>query len=589
MIPVRTVLFAAAFSAAACADTGVAFHRAPDRLVQASDAAAKTKPGAKLHPALPGVELTEQIMFKLMLAEVALQRGQPQVAVPALLELARETRDPRLAQRATEVAWNARFPDAALEAASIWLRAEPDNARARQVLGAILVSQQKLDTARGHFELWLAADREKVGESFLQLSSLLGRNTDRKAVLELMRALAQSYQKVPEARLAVAQAAWNAGNDALAIDESAAALKLRPDWELAALFQAQALARRSNDQAIAFLATYLKAQPSAKDARLHYARLLIAAKRYPEARAQFDALLQQFPDNADVIMAVALLAIQANDFDAAEVQLKRALANGYGEADTVRMYLGQIFDERKRYDEALKWYAAVQQGEQYIVAQTRYAGVLLKQGKLAEARRHLQQVNTNSPEQRLQLTQAEAQLLRDANAYNDAYELLAQALQKSGDNTDLLYEHAMAAEKINRIDVVEASLRKVIKLKPDHAHAYNALGYTFADRNERLTEARELIEKALTLMPDDAFILDSMGWVLFRLGRLREALDYLQRAYTLRPDGEIAAHLGEVLWMDGQQEDARKVWADALREHPQNEALQNTIKRLAPVILPAAR
>ncbi|HET7157612.1 MAG TPA: tetratricopeptide repeat protein, partial [Burkholderiales bacterium] len=196
---------------------------------------------------------------------------------------------------------------------------------------------------------------------------------------------------------------------------------------------------------------------------------------------------------------------------------------------------------------------------------------------------------TNSPEQRLQLTQAEAQLLRDANAYNDAYELLAQALQKSGDNTDLLYEHAMAAEKINRIDVVEASLRKVIKLKPDHAHAYNALGYTFADRNERLTEARELIEKALTLMPDDAFILDSMGWVLFRLGRLREALDYLQRAYTLRPDGEIAAHLGEVLWMDGQQAEARKIWADALREHPQNEALQNTIKRLAPVILPAAR
>lgn len=590
MTPFCTVIFAAAFSAAACADTGVALHRTPDRLAQASGAAAKSKPAATLLlPALPAVELTEQIMFKLMLAEVALQRGQPQVAVPALLDLARETRDPRLAQRATEVAWNARFPDAALEAASIWLRAEPANPRARQVLGAILVSQQKLDTARGHFEQWLAADREKIGESFLQLSTLLGRNTDRKAVLDLMLALAKPYQKIPEARLALAQAAWNAGNEALALEESAAALKLRPDWELAALFQAQVLARRSNDQAIAFLGTYLQTQPQAKDARLNYARLLIAAKRYPEARAQFDVLLQQFPDSADVIMAVALLAIQASDFDAAEAQLKRALANGYGEPDTVHMYLGQINDERKRYDEALKWYAAVQQGEQYIIAQTRYAGVLSKQGKLAEARRHLQQAAVQSPEQRLQLTQAEAQLLRDANAYNDAYELLAQALQKSGDNPDLLYDHAMAAEKVNRIDVLESSLRKLIRLKPEHAQAYNALGYTLADRNERLTEARELIEQALKLMPDDAFIMDSMGWVLFRLGRTRDALDYLQRAYVLRPDGDIAAHLGEVLWADGQQAEARKLWADALREHPQNEALQSTIKRLAPVVLPAAR
>jgi tetratricopeptide (TPR) repeat protein len=588
MKSLRTVLFAAAIVVAACAETGVAIQRGPDRLAQANGTAAKSE-SAKLLPGLPAVELTEQIMFKLILAEVALQRGQPQIAVPALLELARETRDPRLAQRATEIAWNGRFTDAALEAASIWLRAEPANTRARQVFGAILVSQQKLDTARGHFEQWLAADREKVGESFLQLSTLLGRNTDRKAVLELMRSLALPYQKVPEARLAVAQAAWNAGNEALALEESAAALKLRPDWELAALFQAQALARRSNDQAIDFLGTYLQAQPRAKDARLNYARLLVVAKRYAEARAQFDALLQQFPDNADVTMAVALLAIQANDFDAAEVQLKRALANGYVEPDTVHMYLGQIFDERKRYDEALKWYSAVQQGEQYITAQTRYAGVLSKQGKLAEARRHLQQAAVQSPEQRLQLTQAEAQLLRDANAYNDAYELLAQALQKSGDNPDLLYDHAMAAEKINRIDVLETSLRKLIRLKPDHAHAYNALGYTLADRNERLTEARELIEQALKLMPDDAFIIDSMGWVLFRLGRTRDALDYLQRAYTLRPDGDIAAHLGEVLWVDGQEAEARKLWADALLEHPQNEALQNTIKRLVPVISPAAR
>ena len=403
------------------------------------------------------------------------------------------------------------------------------------MLAALLVSEQKLDAARGHFEQWLASDRENVGQSFLQLSTLLARNKDRKAVLELMRALAKPYQKVPEARLAVAQAAWNAGDEALALEESTAALKLRPDWELAALFQAQALQRRSNDEALNFLAEFLKAHPQAKDARLNYARLLVAAKRFAEARKQFEALVEQFPQNADVTMAVALLAMQANDYESAETQLKRALDLGYGEPDVARLYLGQLSEERKRYDEALKWFAAVQPGEQYINAQSRYAGVLAKQGRLGDARKHLQQVSTQSAQQRVQLTQAEAQLLRDANAYQEAFDVLGNALKTMPDNSDLLYDYAMAAEKVNRVDVLESNLRKLIEIQPDHAHAYNALGYTLADRNERLQEAHQLIEKALKLAPDDAFIMDSMGWVLFRMGRNREALDYLQRALRCGP------------------------------------------------------
>ncbi|HEV7800659.1 MAG TPA: tetratricopeptide repeat protein [Burkholderiales bacterium] len=593
MTPLPIALIAAAFSAAVCADPG-AIRSTPFLTAQASQQGAaapqpKAKPAAKPRAPLPAVELTEQVMFKLMIAEVALQRGQPQVAVPAFLELARDTRDPRIAQRATEVAWNARYADAALEAAGIWLQVEPGNQRARQVLAAMLVSQQKLESARGHFEQWLASDRENIGQSFLQLSTLFARNTDRKAVLDLMRVLAKPYQKVPEARLAVAQAAWDAGNESLALEESSAALKLRPDWELAALFYAQALQRRSSDEAVAFLGDYLKTHPQAKDTRLNYARLLVGAKRYPEARKQFEVLVEQFPQNADVTMAVALLAIQANDYDSAETQLKRALDAGYGEPDIARIYLGQLNEERKRFDDALKWYSSVQPGEQYINAQARYAGVLAKQGRLADARKYLQQVSTDDPQQRVQLTQAEAQLLRDANAYTDAFDLLGQALQKMPDTPDLLYDYAMAAEKINRVDVLESNLRKLIQIRPDHAHAYNALGYTLADRSERLPEAQQLIEKALKLSPDDAFIMDSMGWVLFRMGRNREALDYLKRAYTLRPDGDIAAHLGEVLWSDGQQTEARKVWTDALKDNTQNEALQNTIKRLSPVILPAAR
>ncbi|MDH5535737.1 MAG: tetratricopeptide repeat protein, partial [Betaproteobacteria bacterium] len=321
--------------------------------------------------------------------------------------------------------------------------------------------------------------------------------------------------------------------------------------------------------------------------RLNYARLLVTEKKFPEARTQFELLLASHPQNADVTMAVALLAMQANDYDAAEAQLKRALELKYKDPDAVRLYLGQVSEERKRYDQALEWYSTVGRGEQYINAQSRYAGVLAKQGRLPDARQHLQQVSAKDNQQRVQLTQAEAQLLREASAYQDAFDVLGRALEKLPNAPDLLYDHAMAAEKVNRVDVLETNLRQLIKIRPDHAHAYNALGYTLADRNERLAEARELIETALKLSPDDPFILDSMGWVLFRLGQKQEAITYLKRAFGQRPDPEIAAHLGEVLWMYGERDEARKIWNDVLKEHPKNEVLRKTIDRFVPVTQPA--
>lgn len=530
-------------------------------------------------PTLPDIELSEELLFKMMLAEVAMQRGQAHIAVQSYLELARATRDPRIAQRATEIAWNARFTSAALEAAGIWLQADPGSAQARQIIAALLVNQSQLTEARPHLEKWLTADRENIGSSFLQLNSLLARHKDKAAVYELMRSLAEPYSGVPEARLAVAQAAWNANEQQASLEQARAALELRPDWDIAALFVAQVLQRRSEEEALRFLGEYLESHPKARDVRLNYARLLVNQKKYPEARRQFEALVTEYPQNADVSMAVALLAIQAADFDAAETQLKRVLELNYKDPDVARFYLGQLNEERKRYDEALQWYSRVAQGEQYISAQARYAGILAKQGKLPEARQHLQQATAHSNQQRVQLTQAEAQLLRDANQYQAAYDLLGQALEKMPNYPDLLYDHAMAAEKVNRLDVLEGNLKRLIKLRPDHAHAYNALGYTLADRNERVDEAYSLIQTALKLAPEDPFIMDSMGWVLHRMGRSQEGLDFLQRAYDQRPDPEIAAHLGEVLWAVGQRESAIKIWYDTLKAHPNNEVLQGTIKR----------
>jgi tetratricopeptide (TPR) repeat protein len=592
MNPTRTLALTACLTLFACAQ--------PPLQTDATPAAAAT-PAAKPLPKvvtqlpvqraapLPNVELSETILFKITLAEIAIQRGQPHVAVPAFLEVARETKDPRLARRAAEVAWNARFLPAALEAATLWLQADPESARARQTVIALLVNQSRLDDAVPHLEKWLAGDPENVGQNFLQISTLVAGHPDKPAIYKLLRTLADKYPQVPEASLAVAQAAWNANNQQAALDAARQALKLRPGWELAALFQAQALQRTSADEAISFLGDFVNANPNARDARLNYARMLVTARRFPEARKQFEVLLGEAPNNAEITMAVATLSMQARDYTAAEAQLRRALEIGHKDPDTVRMYLGQVNEELKRDDEALKWYASVTHGAQFVAAQARYAGVLAKQGKLAEARRHLQTVEAGDAQQRTQLTLAEAGLLRDANAYQEAFDFLGAAVARAPDSTDLLYDHAMAAEKVNRIDVLEANLRKVIAMRPTHAHAYNALGYTLADRNLRLPEARELIETAHKLAPEDPFILDSLGWVLHRMGQNQEALGYLQRSFELRPDAEIAAHLGEVLWLLGRQAEARKVWSDALRDHPKNEVLQSTVKRLAPVVLQSAQ
>jgi tetratricopeptide (TPR) repeat protein len=580
MTAYRFIVLAACAALAACAQEPL---RAPQDDAPAPGEARPprgvTATPEQRRPPLPDVELSEELMFKMMMAEVALQRGQPHIAVQTYLELARETRDPRIAQRATEVAWNARFTSAALEAAGIWLQADPGSAQARQLIAALLVNQARLADAQPHLEKWIAADLNSVGQSFLQLSSLLARHQDKTEVFNLMQALAQPYSDVPEARLAVAQAAWNAGNQQVSLDEARAALKMRPDWEIAALFVAQVLQRRSNEEALSYLAEYLKDHPGARDARLNYARLLVTTKNFPEARRQFEVLVAEYPQNADVAMAVALLAVQATDYDAAETQLKRVLELNYKDPDVARFYLGQLNEERKRFDEALKWYSTVSQGEQYIGAQSRYAGILAKQGKLPEARKHLQEASASDLQQRVQLTQAEAQLLRDANAYQEAFDVLGQALAKMPNYPDLLYDHAMAAEKVNRLDILESNLKQLIKLRPDHAHAHNALGYTLADRNQRIAEAYSLIETALKLAPDDPFIQDSMGWVLFRMGRNQEGLDYLQRAFKQRPDPEIAAHLGEVLWVLDQRDEAKRIWAESLKTHPNNELLQGTVKR----------
>ena len=535
---------------------------------------------AAAQPVDPGSDLSEPTLYDLLLGEIAAQRGDLPLAAKTYLELAKRTRDPRVARRAVEVANQARQPELALEAARTWHELEPASAQALQILAATLVGAKRVDEAEPYLEKLFAAEGVNRENAFMQVNRLLAANTDKAANLRVIRRLAAKHPQLPQAHFAIAQAAAVAGDDNAALAAVRQAQALRPDWELAALLEAQVLQKRSPAAAAKRLGEFVEKNPGSSEARLNYARMLVLDKRFAEARQQFEAVAGANPANPDVIYAVGLLAYQLKEYPAAETYMKRVLGLGHRDPEGVRYLLGQIAEEQKLWPQAIKWYESIDSGDHVLPARMRIANAIAKQGKLDEARAFLQRVAAENPEDQVQLTVAEAQLLRDANRHREAFDLLSLALDKEPEQPDLLYDLALTAEKLERFDLLEKHLRNLIRIKPDHAHAYNALGYSFADRNLRLPEAKKLIEKALEISPEDYFIIDSLGWVLYRQGDLKGAARELRRAYSGRPDAEIGAHLGEVLWVLGERDEARRIWDESLKAGPENETLLKTIKRL---------
>ena len=521
-------------------------------------------------------------VYQVLLAEIALQRGDAQLASTAYADLALRTNDPKVLERTVEVAGYARRFDLALEAARRWVEIDPESKRAQQLLVSVMVLSNQFDDLAPTLVRMLEADRDALAENLLGLNRMFARNPDRAAVFRLIDKVCQPFFGIAEAHYAVAMAASSAGLRERALAETRRALELRPDWEMAALLNAQLLLREAPDEAISLLRDFLARNSQARDVELVLARVLIGERQYGEARRHFDRLLKDFPDSPEVVYPAAMLALQQNDRDFAETQLKHLLTLNLPDKSLANYYLGQLAEDAKRNDEALAYYASVGAGEQYLAAQIRRAHLLAAQGQLDAARAQLQQAHTATPEEQVQLLIAESALLRDAKQTSAALDLLEQALVKTPDQPDLLYESALLAEKLGRMEILESRLRRLIELRPDNAQAYNALGYSYADRNLRLPEARELIEKALKLSPDDTFIIDSLGWVLYRQGDLAGALSALERAYAQRDDPEIAAHLGEVLSVLGRGEEARRILTEARKKYPDNEALADAVKKFAP-------
>lgn len=540
------------------------------------------RPEAEL---LPNVELTEGLMFALLKSEFAFQRGDWQSAYVATVAAAQQTRDPRLARRATEMAIAAKQSEPALSAVRLWRSLAPQAEEATQYYLSLIVFSDNVAEARPLLEERLREARPQTrGLLMLQIQRLLARAKDKEAAFTLLEQVLSLYQSVPEAHLALAQAAHGRGDDERAQREAKLALNAKPNSDLAALTLAQVTP--NGTAAAKVLSDFLATNPSAREVRLAYARMLVEQRQYTLAHDEFARLLKEQPQDLTSLFALGALSAQTGQFAAAEKHLTTYLdlleKNPDQERDPAQaqLLLAQIAEERSDHKSAMKWLAQVEPGEAYVGAQIQRARIMAKRGGLDDARHLLQTLELNGERDQVQAILTEAQLLREFNHLPEALTVLGTGLRRFPNNTDLLYDYAMAAEKNNELEAMEKALRMIMELAPQNQHAYNALGYSLAERNIRLAEAKELIEKALQLAPEDPFIIDSMGWVLYRLGRLKEAETMLRRAYAIRPDAEIAAHLGEVLWVSGQKDAAQKFWRDAKEKDPKNNTLNSTLARL---------
>jgi tetratricopeptide (TPR) repeat protein len=533
---------------------------------------------------LPNIQVSSQIVFQVLAAEVALQRGQPAPAYQTYLALARDTHDPRFAQRATEIAIAAQSPNDALTAVQLWQQFAPNSERASQLSASLLILAGKPDDAEPILarELTKVPDEQR-GDAILSLQTLLSRGPNRVGALNVLKDLIKNDTQRPEAQLALARQQLIADDRPGAKASLEKALQQRPDYLPAAM----TLARMGPDErkeGIASFEAYLQKNPKSHDARLALAQLYLSSDRLDDAQKQFEIMRKDDSKDLTPLMALALINIQKKQPDKAQDYLnqyaKAAESTPGADPGQAYIYLAQLALEQKDDATAVQWLDKIPRtSQQYLPAQITRAQLLAKQGKTDEARQLLGNLQSSDPRDLAMLARTDAAILFEARRYPEAEAALARATDAFPEDPDLTYDYAMAAEKNGHYDVMETQLRKLMRTQPDNPQAYNALGYSLVDRNQRLDEAEKLIEKAVSLAPNDAFIMDSLGWAKFRQGNATEAAKILKQAYDLQPNAEIGAHLGEVQWKSGEQDQARATWRQALKLEPTNDTLVKTLKR----------
>ena len=542
---------------------------------------------------LPQTRLTNDLMYQILSADIAEQRGLDIYAYETMLDVAKETKDPRLARRAAEIAVSQRKAEEALRAVRLWHRLAPESQEAEKYLFGFLVLDNRLDEVKEIFASKLAetTSYEKRVSLFFQLQQVLAGTKDKSDAFVVMEDVLTPYLNMPEAHVSLAISALLKKDSVRAQDEAKKALVLKPDSEMAVLTYAQAVSNTT--EASSILYGFLEKYPESREVRTSLARLLVGQKMYDRARHEFEILLKTDPSDLTALYSLGLLAIQQNDYSAAEGYFQSYLENAcksqkatehkQPEGTQVMFLLSQMAEEQHQYDKALQWLSQItldEDDEVTLGVEIRRALIYAKKGDIKRARSIIAELEKENSYEHERLLLTEAQILREVGKLQEALTVLKAGQDQFPDNTSILYDYALTAENLGQYELMEDLLRRIIAIDSHHQQAYNALGYSLADRNIRLDEAYALIEKAHKLAPDDPYITDSMGWVLFRQGKLDKAEQYLRQAYAIRTDSEIAVHLAEVLWAKGERQEARALLWQVRKKNPENKLLRETLSRL---------
>lgn len=526
----------------------------------------------------PARPFTSETLYALLAAELAGSRERFDIALANYVQQAHQTRDPNVAARATHIARFLNAEKAALDAALLWVEIAPENAEAQLNAALALMHNGRLQEA---FELSRKLQSNGKQTLFQNIAASAGQSTDtqREQLLESYRQLLIEHPENEELLIGTGLLLQQQGSPQEALDYAREALSLYPNSTAALILYATLMHElERSDEAIEYLGVALEAQPDNLRLRLQYARLL-AQQDLEGAQKQFEILVDQAPQDPDLLLSLAIVAMERQDADTARANFE-ALLDAGEHVSRAHFYLGQLAEQEQNPDQALLHYLQVQPGQDFLSATVKLLNIFIAQEDLESATEHMNRLRNQFPEQAPGLYLLQARTLIQHQYLSRAETLFNEALDAHPDHSDLRYGRAMLYDQRSNFEATERDLKAILKYDPNNATALNALGYILAERGERLDEAEQLIRQALELAPDEPAILDSMGWVLYRQGKPERALGYLERAFRLFPDQEVAAHLGEVLWVLGAGEKARQVWQQGLELDPESELIPATKARL---------
>ncbi len=525
----------------------------------------------------------KQPIYELMLAELSIRRGDNAVAVENYLDVLDKVNNSEVAERAVKVAAHANDLDSALIAVRKWQKTEPGNYKPYQIAGTLLFRQGYLDESFNEFNhaIKLRGADNRLG--FSSILSILARERKPEGVLQISQRLADAYPKNAYAQFMYGSLAakLNSSESALRYLDKALAIENVPEAHGLKAKLLLKLGRRSD--AVESLKQAVKNDPNNNEMRLTYARLLIDVKQYASARVEFAKLLKQSPHDADLLYTLGLLSLEANLLDDAENYLTQLLKTQHRRGEAI-YYLGRINESKKDLAQAVKWYQRVTSNDFSFDARIRTAKLLARMGKSKEAIKTLTdlKITRQSDATLVRIYLTEAAIYRDAHQYQQAMDVYDQGLKKVPGNNDLLYSRAITSEKVGRVDILEQDILAILKTEPDNAHALNALGFSLLGQPDRLDDAYGFIRKAYKLSPDEAAIIDSMGWAEYKRGKLAASEQLLRKAYSMMPDSEIAAHLVELLWVNGKRVEAKTLITNVLKSEPDSVFIKEVMQRLIP-------